>query len=100
MSQFKPGDLALIIGGPCAGCCVELISFHAKGSYVMVSSGSLCFADVASWRVSGAGLTAKFGNLPERRPVKDGLIGPELLMPLRGDFQPEQQKAKEVEPCL
>lgn len=94
--QFKPGDLALIIGGPVAGCCVELISFHCAGSRVLLASGSYCTSDVESWRVCGDGLTAKFGNFPERRPVKDGLIKPELLMPLRGDFQPEQQKSQEV----
>ncbi|WP_156747522.1 hypothetical protein [Pseudomonas sp. JY-Q] len=27
------------------------------------------------------------------------LILPERLSPLRGDFAPEQQKAKEAEPC-
>ncbi|OKO50344.1 hypothetical protein [Pseudomonas sp. BTN1] len=94
--NFKPGDLALIVGGPCAGCCVDLISFHPGGSDVLVASGYYCYAHTASWRVAGIGLTAKFGNFPERRPVKDGLIGPELLMPLRGDFTPEQQKAKEA----
>ncbi len=94
-NQFKPGDLALIISGPNAGCCVELISFHSGGS-VLLSSGCLGDVDEPSWLVTGGGLTAKFGSLPERRQVKDGLIGPELLMPLRGDFAPEQQKSREL----
>ncbi|MBI6975121.1 MULTISPECIES: hypothetical protein [Pseudomonas] len=94
--NFKPGDLALIVKGPCVGCCVDLISFHAANTDVLLASGSFGSSDVAAWRVSGNGLTARFGTSAERRPVKDGLIPSGHLMPLRGDFTPEQQTAKEA----
>jgi hypothetical protein len=93
--QFKAGDLALIVGGPCAGCAVELISFHQSGD-VRLNNGCLCEAETPSWRVAGSGLTAKIGTFPGRYPVRDGLISPGLLMPLRGDFAPEQTKSIEV----
>ncbi|MBA6134836.1 hypothetical protein NNX13_07290 [Pseudomonas sp. Eb3] len=94
--QFKPGDLALIIRGPNSGICVDLISFHLGGT-VHFASGRWTEADVPCWLVKGSGLRAGFDD--GYVPVEEGLIEPEYLMPLRGDFSPEQQKAKEAEPC-
>lgn len=75
MSKFKPGDLAVIIGTTGAlpetvGRCVEL----------MIPSTSREGESQWIWR----GCPAGYATL-ERH-----------LMPLRDDFQPEQEKAKEV----
>ncbi|WP_122408965.1 hypothetical protein [Pseudomonas viridiflava] len=93
--QFKPGDLALIVTGPNAGHCVELISYHASGD-VRLHSGCWTQAYVPSWQITGSGLTAHFEGVPGTHLVTYGLIGERCLMPLRGDFAPEQQKDKEV----
>lgn len=93
--QFKPGDLAMIICGPISGCVVELVSFHTSG-LVMLASGLASKVAEPEWLVTGSGLTARFGAGEERYPVKDGLIPPRFLMPLRGDFAPEQAKSREV----
>lgn len=98
MSKFKPGDIALITAGPCAGNCVELMAFHDNGN---VRLGSGCLSSeikCPSWVVRGEGLQAKFTD-GKVRPVRDGIVPERNLMPLRGDFQPEQQKAREEEPC-
>lgn len=96
MSKFKAGDLALVISGQCTGKCVELISFHCTGT-VKLASG-LWSTEIAepSWRISGEGLVAKLSN-GELMQVQDGIIAERWLMPLRWNFQPEQQKAEGVE---
>jgi hypothetical protein len=93
--QFKSGDLAIIIGGPNTGSCVELISFHASGD-VRMSSGCWTRADVPSWKVTGPSLTARLEGIPGRYKVAQGLICQSLLMPLRGDFAPEKAESREV----
>lgn len=96
MSKFKAGDLALVVAGPCTGKCVELISFHCSGTVKLASGLWSTEISQPSWRISGDDLTAQLSN-GERVPVKDGIIPEKGLMPLRGDFQSEQQKAKGVE---
>lgn len=99
MSKFKAGDLALVIGERNFGRCVELISFHVgpcrvdiKGNrWVIVPEG------VPAWRVTAKDLAGEL--VPSGKAVKtdEVLIRESKLIPLKGDFQPEQQKAKEVE---
>ena len=96
--QFKPSDLALIAGWPNAGICVELLSFHIAG-YVRLGNGCGCEAHVPSWHITGRGLAARFEGVAGRHMVTHGLISEPYLTPLRGDIAPEQQKAKEAEPC-
>ncbi|MBD9573756.1 hypothetical protein IB260_00410 [Pseudomonas sp. PDM23] len=96
MSKFKAGDLALVIAGPCTGKCVELISFHCTGTVKLASGLWSTEITEPSWRISGEGLSAQLSN-GERMPVQDGIIAERRLMPIRGDFQSEQQKEKEVE---
>ena len=93
--NFKTGDLALIVSGPNSGCSVELLSFHVDGQ-VLLGSGMYSSVREPEWLVAGPGITARFGKSMARHQVKDGLIPPRFLMPLRGDFQPEQQKSREV----
>ncbi|MBG4728260.1 hypothetical protein I5F64_22400 [Pseudomonas aeruginosa] len=86
MSKFKAGDLALnlqeIPNCICAGVVVELISRLSPGD-LFVEDGQTFLVNRAAWWVLHEG---------------DRLYIPEwYLMPLRGDFQSEQQKAKEVE---
>lgn len=93
--QFKPGDLAMIIQGPNSGACVELLRFHNSGD-VKLGNGCWCEAHAPSWHVSGNSLVAAFDGLPGMHRVTHGLVTEKLLIPLRGDFEPAQQKAKEV----
>lgn len=100
--QFKPGDLALIIGSskgtsPNIGMLVELVqkvehdgAFELPDGRRMLNRGPLCWvvrADGAVAQLSAGGLT-DLGGLT--------LCQEKYLMPLRGDFANEQQKAKEV----
>ncbi|HBO7083366.1 TPA: hypothetical protein L4973_004261 [Pseudomonas aeruginosa] len=89
MSKFKSGDLALVVGGDLfLGQQVEVRSWVNPGDlYHVAKDGSHYYLNPESQH-SGWSVT-------------DGVqIGVKLernLMPLKGDFQPEQQKAKEVE---
>lgn len=80
--QFKPGDLALIVGcrtmANFNGCCAEIIEY--KGACNLLGTG------LQDW------YAIRCGNF-------EGAARSGVLMPLRGDFEPEQQKAKEAEPC-
>lgn len=95
-SELKVGDLAMIKTGLNFGIVVTLVSFHTSGR-VFLKSG--CYSNVCEpeWRCEGAGLVARIGK--KIMPVKDGLIAPRHLMPLRGDFQPKQQMTREAAPC-
>lgn len=73
-SNFKPGDLALIIGS--SGRRPELI-----GHTIQLVEMTECRG--------GPGWTWMDGSLQEFTLVKH-------LMPLRGDFAPEQQKSREA----
>lgn len=87
MSKFKPGDLALtLIDLPpvMAGSVVELETKITKGDLVHTPSGPLI--------ANGNGWICIHDLVPGKCAY-----GENALMPLRGDFQPEQQKTKEVE---
>ncbi|OSN39543.1 hypothetical protein [Pseudomonas syringae] len=99
--QFKPGDLALI---------VDRRARETNVGRVVRLVESMGFPDTYQWEgityinprasqvwvieVEGSPLETRFGGLVTRGPICEY-----KLMPLRGDFAPEQQKAKEVEPC-
>ncbi|MFV3314096.1 hypothetical protein [Pseudomonas sp. NY15374] len=86
--QFKPGDLALTLasipGHITAGACVEVRRILEAGEEYQMPD-------------------ARFRTNCKMVMVTKGrshyLYKPSELMPLRGDFSPEQQKAKEAEPC-
>ncbi|RMP74164.1 hypothetical protein ALQ20_01293 [Pseudomonas syringae pv. atrofaciens] len=88
--QFKPGDLALVINHtfpPVIGTCVELISRH------LVSP-------VDRKDPMDPGVYEQEGGDPVWVVSDDkAIVWEKWLIPLRGDFAPEQQKAKEAEPC-
>lgn len=84
MSKFKVGDLALTLVYDTllpAGSVVELERALQKGDEI-----------IQGFRAPTAGWIVRH---PE---ISKGILayGDYELMPLRGDFQPEQQKAKEV----
>ncbi len=100
--QFKPGDLALVIASPRkenpnVGRCVELLCLVMPDETVPMPSGHGLHnvGDRGAWMCYAPGLL--LGDLDAGGI---DLILPERLSPLRGDFAPYQQKAKEAEPCL
>lgn len=88
--QFKPGDLALTL---CARqaypamCVVELVAFASPPKRYKLIDGSIWTPPAPGWVVDRA-----------ESDLHD-FYEPHQLMPLRGDFAPEQQKAKEAESC-
>lgn len=98
--QFQPGDLALIAKQDHQeniGRVVELLFLVADGEQYQNPEGSTNrnAAGTAIWVVSAEGLfhhsTVKGWHVAgwtQKAPCN--------LMPLRGDFAPEQQKSREV----
>ncbi|WJM55952.1 hypothetical protein QUC26_12750 [Pseudomonas asiatica] len=92
--QFKPGDLALVTNHtypPAIGLCVELVSRHLVGP-------------VDRRDPMDPGVYEQEGGDPvwvvaEMEGESGAIVWEKWIMPLRGDFEPEQQKAKEAEPC-
>ncbi|WP_122670049.1 hypothetical protein [Pseudomonas viridiflava] len=88
-NQFKPGDLALTkvfdVDIP-AGSLVELAERIEKGTLIR-GKGYAFKAPTPGWYVihNGSGARTAYGE--------------NELIPLRGDFAPEQQKAKEAQPA-
>jgi hypothetical protein len=88
--NFKPGDLALTLTsgfGFSPMTAVTLDCFLRKGQTAQEPDGHLFTPTFDGWVVYRNGEDGA------------GFFKPEHLMPLRGDFAPEQQKAKEAEPC-
>ncbi|WP_158891916.1 MULTISPECIES: hypothetical protein [unclassified Pseudomonas] len=101
--NFKPGDLALIVadGNPeNVGKCVELVELVQPGAwYVCPVPNTLpcgllrnchqgavwvCLGDFSGFTNEGEAIHGFCQKSPTR------------LMPLRGDFAPERQKAQQV----
>lgn len=102
--QFKPGDLALIIRATHAeniGKVVELIRFDCSEKIALPEDTPRSFApnpnQIACWVVRGSFIA--HSTLRGEITSAVGASPQSWLMPLRGDFAPEQQKAKEAEPC-
>lgn len=96
MSQFKPGDLALVIAsrtGLNIGKTVKLDRFVTKGEEIHLSGWTL-FCTCDSWLATGDLLT-KLGSGRVLQTAQHG-FREKCLMPLQGNFQPEQQKSLEV----
>lgn len=104
--NFKPGDLALIVGAfllqENIGQAVELVQFLAPEERYKTPDGIGCVAPGYCWVVTGAGVVGAyqdpfFGDVV--RTVGHGVCAPEHLMPLRGDFIPDEQIAREYTAC-
>ncbi|WP_057429803.1 hypothetical protein [Pseudomonas syringae group genomosp. 3] len=99
--QFKPGDLVMITAPENFGRCAEV-----SGVYMGPCRAEFRFG---GWQEIPEGVVAfsvKAENLTAVKERSDKLVlvdelayKGKWLKPLRGDFAPEQQKAKEVEPC-
>lgn len=99
--QFKPGDLALIVKSikrpENIGKACQLLAFMVPGERLEFEFDGLRainhIGTQPAWLVAGDEVISSNGNLGF------ALVRPENLMLLRGNFTPEQQKAKEAEPC-
>ena len=89
-NNFKPGDLALVIAGGHSGETAELIRYVEPGDVVVSPTSGKSY----QFRPS-AGVGGWLCSFRDCLAIKHEMN----LMPLRGDFAPEQQKAKEAEPC-
>ncbi|MBA1301378.1 hypothetical protein JJD66_27500 [Pseudomonas sp. MF6751] len=96
--NFKPGDLALIINShkrpENVGKSCELVAFMAPGDRIEFEfDGNKAISHIGAnpaWLVAGKDVVGSNGK------AGFALVRPQNLMPLRGDFAPEQQKAKEA----
>ncbi len=95
-NQFKPGDLALVVGchrlPTLIGSVVELFAKPDAGGLALTPDGSLAAfeGDSAAW------IVLKDGHVSINGDVGWALVSEIHLMPLRGDFQPERQQSREV----
>lgn len=88
MSQFKSGDIALTLVERCgipAMSQVEIQIFVPAGSILMGIDDRKRKFTMDLWQVT-----------TPLCPLGAIMFQPKELMPLRGDFQPEQQKSREV----
>ena len=100
MNQLKQGDLALIVGAfgmtQNIGKECHLVQFVQTDEVFIAPNGDKCqHGDVPAWIVCGEGLCTSF----EVGDIEHGnwaVCAPKHLMPLRGDFAPEQQKSREM----
>jgi hypothetical protein len=103
--NFKPGDLAMIIGSnsgdsPNIWKSVLLLQRVGPGEVFTTPGGSHAKnGGPAAWLCEGDDLFA-FSDLDGWIDAGGvALVLDKHLMPLAGDFQPEHQKAREAEPC-
>lgn len=100
--QLKPGDLAIIVGvsDPAAssmvGKCVELLQRLTNQERAEIGGVFWRGCDIPAWVVQGDGLVMKrrVTGLYQNQTLT--MISESRLMPLRGDFAPEQAKSHEV----
>lgn len=100
--QFKPGDLALIVGASRfpenIGAVVELVAY-VPASGIYKSGGALLRAEGESWQVAGESVVGAYRDQLTGqifRTPGHAIVNPDHLMPLCGDFAPEQQKTQVV----
>ncbi|HFH2966647.1 hypothetical protein [Pseudomonas aeruginosa] len=99
MSKFKAGDIALVIGSRNFGRCVDLISRHVGPCRVEVTGNRWVIVPdgVPAWLVTAKDMEAQMTMSGRIVKTDEVVISEVKLVPLRGDFQPEQQKSREVE---
>ncbi|MFW3166298.1 hypothetical protein WBQ28_17600 [Pseudomonas syringae pv. syringae] len=99
-NQFKPGDLAILKTSEAehlVGSVVELIEYVGSDEH-LVHDGAR-YSNRAGDRFWWVKICSGQKYLTVRGLVSEGFCAEKRLIPLRGDFAPEQQKAKEAEPC-
>lgn len=87
-NNFKPGDLALTLVDRCgipALSQVEIVELVEAGTVLKIVDGGSGIFSVDTLRCSVASI-----------PHADLMFRHKELMPLRGDFAPEQTKSREV----
>ncbi|MGF6154002.1 hypothetical protein [Pseudomonas fluorescens] len=99
MSQFKSGDLVMIVGANSLtqniGKQCELREFVVSGDIYIGPNGAVYrHDDVPCWTLVGDGLAAVLED--DVVYLGFGVHEPRHLMPLGDTFAPEQQKALEV----
>ncbi|MGC3515710.1 hypothetical protein ACPTJI_13140 [Pseudomonas aeruginosa] len=98
MSKFKAGDLAMVIKANHEENLGKIVTLLQSTSEEVIDCGRGAKTSnpnrLLCWVIQHEGLvtTTAFGF---ERLVTVGACPESWLMPLRGDFQPEQQKAKE-----
>lgn len=97
--QFKSGDFVVIVGANSLtqniGKQCRLREYVTKGDLYVAPNGIVYqHEDVPCWTLVGDGLVAVVED--EVVDLGFGIHEPRHLMPLRGDFAPEQAKSREV----
>lgn len=99
MSKFKAGDLAMIVSSLSpenVGRVVELVR-RVSGESIVLTDGSTAKVSASiCWEITGESLIATSAFYPEGIPVRYAVIEERKLMPLRGDFQPEEERETEL----
>lgn len=100
--QFKPGDLALIVGSntggsPNIGMAVELSQkLSTNDEFSLPDGRTIINRGPACWAVKAQGLSASTLSAGWIDLGGIALVEERHLIPLRGDFAPEQQMSKAV----
>lgn len=97
--QFKPGDLAVIVGANSLtqniGKQCQLREFVVRGDHYVAPNGVVYrHDDVPCWTLVGDGLVAVVED--EVADLGFGIHEPRHLMPLLGDSAPTEQKSRAV----
>lgn len=96
MSKFKVGDLVLLMAPSNSGMCVELLEKFVGPCRVENEHGFQMVPDGrVAWLVAGNGLTVEHSFSGIKKAAEKLAVGERWLIPLRGDFAPEQTKKQE-----
>jgi hypothetical protein len=100
MSQFKSGDVALIINSineENIGRVVTVAGIAVQGQRIDQEDGAYVISDIDGMVIVEGDIVVSAEWLPTHKTVvRTHVFRPNFLMPLRGNFQPEQQKSLEV----
>ena len=100
--NFKRGDLALIIrsrNSENVGRTVTVRAAAKAGEVLIYGGGGFVTCSDGQFVVEGEIVVRALLDHVKKRTVKVHAFSARCLMPLRGDFTHEKQKAKEAEPC-
>ncbi|MCF5708956.1 hypothetical protein GIV19_16870 [Pseudomonas syringae] len=98
--HFKSGDLAILKSSEAehlVGSVVELIEY--VGSEEILTYKGIGYSNRTGHRFWWVKILSGQTYETPRGSVSEGFCAENRLIPLRGDFVPEQRKAKEAEPC-